>query len=121
MGYNGGITTMGGRAGGGARSAGGGTGARSAYDLGKGMMATTQADFDRANSFVAKGSQGGIGFSMKSSQLTDSAKSKLKANGWKPFRMETMQGKWFTQWESPTFHSLGELQSHAKSLMGKRK
>ena len=115
------ITTMGGRAGGGSRGGGGAGGARSAYDLGKGMMATTQADFDRANSFVAKGSQGGIGFSMKSSQLTASAKAKLKASGWTPHRMETMQGKWYTQWESPTFNSLGALQSHAQSLMGRRK
>ena len=85
------------------------------------MMKMTQKDFDEANKFVAKGATGGIGFSMKSNQLTQSAKAKLKASGWKPFRMETSQGKVFTQWESPTFSSLGALQSHAQGLMGRRK
>ena len=111
---------MGGRAGGGARGGGGAAGgARSAYDLGKSLMNIPQSEFDKANALAL--GNGGMGFQIASNRLTQSAKQKLKANGWKPYRMENLQGKWHTQWESPTFKTLGDLQSHAKTLMGRRK
>ena len=114
------ITTMGGRAGGGARSGGGG-GALSrsgAAAIGKSMMSKTQADFDEANALTTTG-KGAIGFSINSDRLTSAGRQKLKANGWTSRKMYGEKGTWHTVWSSPSFSDLGSLQAHAKSLIGK--
>lgn len=116
------ITTMGGRAGGGSRGGGGaGGGQYNASALGRAILkGYTQSIFDESAALTPK--QGAaVGIIVQSSQITTSARRKLKASGWKPYRMESLGGKWSTQWESPTFHSLGELQSHVKGFMGNRK
>ena len=110
---------MGGRAGGGARGGGGAAGGRSgASTIGKKMMGTTQSDFDRANAITSTG-KGAIGFSIDSAKLTSTGRKKLKANGWTSRKMYNDKGNLHSVWSSPSFHSLGDLQAHAKSLMGK--
>ena len=112
---------MGGRAGGGAGSGRGGGGQYNASALGRAILKSyTQSIFDESAALTPK--QGAsVGIIVKSSQITTSARKKLKASGWTPRRMESLSGKWSTQWESPHFKSLGDLQSHVKGFMGKRK
>ena len=113
---------MGGRAGGGARG-GGGAGRLSqsgATAIGKSMMTKTQKDFDEANAMTTTG-KGAISFGINSDRLTSAGRKKLKANGWTSRKMYNDKGTWNTVWSSPSFHSLGELQAHAKSLMSKGK
>ena len=114
--------TMGGRAGGGSRgSSGAGGGQYNASALGRAILKSyTQSIFDESAALTPK--QGAsVGIIVKSSQITTSARKKLKASGWTPRRMESLSGKWSTQWESPHFKSLGDLQSHVKGFMGNRK
>ena len=112
---------MGNRAGGGARGGGGASLSRSgASAIGKSMMSKTQKDFDEANALTASGN-GAIGFTIPSNRLTSTGRKTLKANGWTSRKMMNDKGTWNTYWSSPSFHSLGSLQAHAQSLMGRRK
>ena len=93
----------------------------SAASVGRGIMETyTQSLFDESAALTPK--QGAsVGVMIEGKNLTQSAKAKLKANGWKYYNMEDSKGRRVTHWNSPTFHTLGEIQAHAKNLMGKRK
>lgn len=101
---------MGGRAGGGARSGGGGGGARNdAYNVGMHMLTTTQKDFDDLAKMTY--GSGKMSLKAKANALTQSAKAKLKANGW------TYNGR-FKQWESPAYSTYGEWTNAARKLTG---